>query len=657
MLVSNSIRAPSCPFVVPQKLNHCEPALLLAKSLRGHRPCASFSAARNMHEKTKPGRFADLREMLSWASEWRWPFRLAVFAQTISMMFGLLFPWLMGKLIDAAMPSVKSLPPGTWQPAINTVALVLLGTLAAQAALTFFYSAAFQTAGQRTVVALRKRLYGRLIALPMKFYGEHRVGELASRLGSDMTLLEDFFCGAIPQGIRQGMLLGGGLVAIFLTSPRLAGLMLLSFPVFIVLAVIFGRSVRKISRAAQDRLAEAATVVEETLQGIASVKAFGNEAFERARHASAMDGFLATILRGARKRAALIAFIILGIFGAIVLVMWYGARLMQAGELTHGDLTKFTLYTLFVGGGVSSIAEVISAMQKGIGASQRVRELLAEPIESSRACESAGTHSNAEREMTDVENGTARALTSAATVKLDDVHFRYPSRPDLPVLRGVTLEARPGERIALVGPSGAGKSTIISLLLRFYEPDSGRILIGGEDAHTLDTAALRARMAIVPQEVLLFGGTIRENIAYGRPGATDAEIRDAAQRANCAEFIAQFPEGLETLVGDRGVKLSGGQRQRVAIARAFIRNPDILLLDEATSSLDSGSEKLIQDALETLLAGRTSFIIAHRLATVRKCDRICVLEAGRVTESGTHDELIQRPGGTYRRLAEMQFAG
>jgi ABC-type multidrug transport system fused ATPase/permease subunit len=423
MLVSNPIRAPSCPFVVPQKLNHCGPALLLAKSLRGHRPCASFSAARNMHEKTKPGRFADLREMLSWASEWRWPFRLAVFAQTISMMFGLLFPWLMGKLIDAAMPSVKSLPPGTWQPAINTVALVLLGTLAAQAALTFFYSAAFQTAGQCTVVALRKRLYGRLIALPMKFYGEHRVGELASRLGSDMTLLEDFFCGAIPQGIRQGMLLGGGLVAIFLTSPRLAGLMLLSFPVFIVLAVIFGRSVRKISRAAQDRLAEAATVVEETLQGIASVKAFGNEAFERARHASAMDGFLATILRGARKRAALIAFIILGIFGAIVLVMWYGARLMQAGELTHGDLTKFTLYTLFVGGGVSSIAEVISAMQKGIGASQRVRELLAEPVESSRASESAGTHSNAQREMTDVENGSARALTSAATVKLDDVHF------------------------------------------------------------------------------------------------------------------------------------------------------------------------------------------------------------------------------------------
>ena len=606
-----------------------------------------------MHEDTKAGRSADFREMLSWAREWRWPFRLAVLAQTMSMMFGLLFPFLIGHLVDASVPSIKPLAGDAWNPGINTVALVLLGTLAAQAVLTFFYSASFNTTGQRTVTALRKRLYARLLDFPMKFYGEHRVGELASRMSSDMTLLEDFFCGAIPQAIRQGMLLIGGLVAIFLTSPRLAGLMLLSFPVFIVLAVLFGRSVRKLSRTAQDRLAESATIVEETLQGIASVKAFGNEAFERARHGTAMDAFLATVLRGARYRAALIAFIILGIFGSIVLVMWYGARLMHDGLLTHGELTKFTLYTLFIGGGVSSIAEVISAVQKSLGASQRVRELLVEPVESVARPPGTGIlcgHAAAERAF-------ARMKNPPAMVQFDDVHFRYPSRPDLPVLRGVTLEARPGERIALVGPSGAGKSTIISLLLRFYEPDSGRILIGGDAARTLDTAALRARMAIVPQEVLLFGGTIRENIAYGRPGATDAEIRDAALRANCAEFIAQFPEGFETLVGDRGVKLSGGQRQRVAIARAFIRNPDILLLDEATSSLDSGSEKLIQDALETLLAGRTAFIIAHRLATVRQCDRICVLEAGRVTESGTHDELIQCKGGTYRRLAEMQFAG
>jgi ABC-type multidrug transport system fused ATPase/permease subunit len=594
-----------------------------------------------MHEPAKPAKRADLREILSWGRPSRRLFVLAVATQVVSMTFGLLFPWLMGHLVDASVPSLKAFPSDEWKPGINTVALVLFGTLVIQAVLTFCSNLSFQTAGMRTVCGLRKRLYGRLIEMPMKFFGEHRVGELSSRLGSDMTILEDFFCGAIPQAIRQGMLLVGGLIAIFLTSPRLAGLTMLSFPVFIGLAVLFGRSVRKVSHVAQERLAESATVVEETLQGISSVKAFGNEEFERRRHGSAVDFFLASALRGARFRSALIAFIILGIFGAIVLVLWYGARLMQAGELSHGDLTRFTLYMLFIGGGVSSMAEVLSAVQKTIGASQRVRELLVEPVE--MRLQHAGTE--------------AMPLPSGGvSVRLEDVHFRYPSRADLPVLRGVSLEAKPGERVALVGASGAGKSTVISLLLRFYEPDSGRIIIGGRDARELDVAALRAHMAIVPQEVLLFGGTIRENIAYGRPGASDEEIRDAARRANCAEFIESFPEGYETLVGDRGVKLSGGQRQRVAIARAFIRNPRILLLDEATSSLDSESEKLIQDALETLLAGRTAFIIAHRLATVRKCDRIFVMDGGQVTESGTHDELILRPGGTYRRLAEMQFA-
>ena len=610
-----------------------------------------------MSEKIPSVRRSDLRELIALGSPWPATFRFAVFAQVVSMVFGLFFPLLIGKLVDAALPSVKAIAPGSWQPGINTVALVLLSTLAIQAVLTFFYSAAFQSVGQRTVVGLRQRLYGRLIELPMKFFGEHRVGELTSRLGSDMTILEEFYCGAVPQAIRQGMLLFGGLVAIFLTSPRLSGLMLLSFPVFIALAVLFGRSVRKISRHAQDRLAEAGTVAEETLQGIASVKAFGNEEFERRRYGAAMDSFLKTILRGARYRAALVSFIILGIFGAIVLVLWYGARLMHAGALTHGELTKFTLYTLFIGGGVSSVAEVMSTVQKSVGASDRVRELLKEPIESSRRGNEAGTISNAELGTRNAENGSARLLPSAATVQFEDVHFRYPSRPDLPVLHGVTLEARPGQRVALVGPSGAGKSTIISLLLRLYDSDSGRILLAGRDIREVALDQLRSRMAIVPQEVLLFGGSIRENIAYGRTSATEEEIRDAARKANCAEFIERFPEGYDTLVGERGVKLSGGQRQRIAIARAFVRNPDILLLDEATSSLDSESEGLVQQAFETLLAGRTAFIIAHRLATVRMCDRIYVIDAGRVTESGTHEQLMLRPGGTYRRLAQMQFAG
>jgi ABC-type multidrug transport system fused ATPase/permease subunit len=578
------------------------------------------------------------RELLGALRPWRTAFSLAVGAQVISMVFGLSFPYLMGHLVDAAVPSVKPLAADGWQPSINEVAVILLGTLVAQAVLTFFYSTTFQTVGQRAVTGLRQRLYARIVSLPMKFFGERRVGELTSRLGSDMSTMEDFYCSAVPQAIRQVMLLFGGLIAIFLTSPRLAGLMLGSFPVFIALAVLFGRSVRRIWRQAQDRLAEASTVAEETLQGIASVKAFGNEGFERRRYNGAMDAFLQVVLRGARYRAALISFIILGIFGAIVLVLWYGARLMHAGELTHGELTKFTLYTLFIGGGVSSIAEVISSVQKSAGASHRIRELLLQPGEPEASMES-------------------RHVLSAADVAFENVHFTYPGRPDVPVLRGVTLTAKAGERIALVGPSGAGKSTIVSLLLRFYDPDSGRILLDGRDERDLDLAAVRSRVAIVPQEVLLFGGTIRDNIAYGRPQATDEEIRKAARQANCADFIERFPERYETVVGERGVKLSGGQRQRIAIARAFLRNPDLLLLDEATSALDSESEGLVQQALDTLLAGRTAIIIAHRLATVRKCHRIYVLQEGIVTEQGSHDELMQHPDGAYRRLAELQFAG
>ncbi len=581
-----------------------------------------------------------MRELLAPLRPWRRAFALALAAQIISMTFGLTFPWLIGRLVDAALPSIKPAPQ-EWHLSLNTAALLLTGTLAAQAVLTFFSSATFNSVGQRAVTALRLNLYERLIGLPMKFHGEHRVGELASRLGNDMAQMEDFYSAAIPQGIRQGMLLFGGLVAIFLTSPLLAGLMLGSFPVLVVLAGLFGRSVRKIWRKAQDQLAGAATVVEETLQGIATVKAFGNERFEAGRYGSAMEGYLAQVLRGARYRAALIAFIIFGIFGAIVLVLWYGARLMQQGQLTHGELTQFTLYTLFIGGGVGSIAEVMAAWQKSVGASHRVRELMEVLPESGNGAPAAAKPEHA----------------APVSLAMREVSFRYPSRPELPVLRSVTLEAKPGERVALVGPSGAGKSTVVSLLLRFYEPDAGQILIDGTDVQTMGLGDVRARMAMVPQEVLLFGGTIRENIAYGRPGASEEEIRDAAQRANCAEFIERFPEKYDTVVGDRGVKLSGGQRQRVAIARAFLRDPGLLLLDEATSSLDSESEALVQGALDTLLAGRTALIIAHRLATVRKCDRIYVLQGGEVVEAGSHEELMRREKGVYRRLAELQFAG
>jgi len=575
------------------------------------------------------------QELLTVTRPWKGRLQLAVAASIVSMSFGLLFPWLMGSMVDAAIPSIKAVPHIGWQGNINSIALVLVATLAAQSLLTFFSSWTFNFIGENAVVSLRRRLYGQILSLPMKFFGEHRVGELTSRLSNDLAIIQDLLCHTVPQAIRQTMLMFGGVVAIFLTSPKLATIMLGSFPVLIALAVLFGRSVRRVSRAAQDRLAEASTVVEETLQGIASVKAFANEDFERERYHSALESFLATVLRGARYRAALIGFIILGIFGSIVLVLWMGAHMMHSGQLTHGELSRFVLYAMFVGGGVSSFAEVFSVVQKSVGATDRIRELLKEEVET--------THGQS-------------ALRLQGSVRFDDVHFCYPSRPDLPVLHGINLEAKPGERIALVGPSGAGKSTLVSLLLRLYEPDSGSIHFDNKPSQDLSLSCIRNNMALVPQEVLLFGGSIFDNIAYGKPGATEAEVKDAARQANCAEFIERFPESYATLVGERGVKLSGGQRQRIAIARAFLRNPGILLLDEATSSLDSESEQLIQQALDTLLAGRTAFIIAHRLSTIRKCDRIYVVESGRITESGTHDELLQSDGGTYRRLAEIQFS-
>jgi len=597
-----------------------------------------------MSESFQPPRRETFRELLylfTFIRPYRARFFTAFVASLISMSFGTLFPWLLGHLVDSAIPSPHLSEVPTWNPGINVIALCLLGTLVIQSILTFFSSFNFNRVGETAVVDIRRKLYATLVALPMRFFGERRVGELTSRLSNDLTQLQDMFTFVVPQIIRQAMLFSCGLVAITVTSWRLSLVMVLSLPPVVLATVWFGRKVRQRSREAQDRLAQAATILDETLQNIASVKAFANEGYEVRRYSTSILDYLGVVLPTARLRAGLIAFVIVGIFGSITLVMWFGARLMQAGIMSHGELTRFTLYTILIGGSVASTADIFSSLNKTLGASQRVRELLREAPES-------GDPETGER--------TASKISLAGDVRFEGVDFRYPSRTDVPVLRGLTLAAAPGEKVALVGPSGAGKSTIVSLLLRFYEPDAGTILLDGKPATSYDLAGVRGAMAIVPQEVMLFGGSIRENIAYGRPGASEDEIRTAARRANCHEFIERFPEGYDTVVGDRGVKLSGGQRQRIAIARALLKDPAILILDEATSSLDSESELLIQQALDTLLEGRTSFIIAHRLATVRQVDRIYVIEDGHATESGTHEELMERPGGTYRRLSELQFS-
>ncbi len=575
-------------------------------------------------------------ELFRYLRPYRARFAAALASMFMGSLLSLAFPYLAGSIIDAAMRGRS----GSGMAGADRTALLLMGVLLLQAGLSYFHSLSFATVGQRSLVDLRRATYARLISLPMSFFAQRRVGELASRLSADLTQIEDTLIAVVPQFLRQSILLVGGIVLIAITSLQLTGIMLASLPLVIVVAVIFGRKTRKVYREAQDRLADTATIVEETLQGIVNVKAFSNEGYELNRYHEGLGRFLNTTLRGARLRAAFNGFITFSLFGFIVLVLWSGARLLQRGEITFGDLTRFGLYTTFIAGAMGQFAELYTQVQKSIGATQRVRELL--------------------RETGEVEAhlGPPRPSTLSrlrGEVAFEKVHFTYPSRPGVEVLQDIQLKATPGQKIALVGPSGAGKSTLISLLLRLYEPSTGRLLIDGRDARDYRIEELRGQMSIVPQEVMLFGGSIAENIAYGKPGASAGEIEQAARQANAHEFIQAFPEGYATLVGDRGVKLSGGQRQRVAIARAILKDPAILILDEATSSLDSESERLIQEALETLMRGRTSFIIAHRLSTVRHVDRIVVIAGGRMVESGTHEELQSRADGVYRRLAALQF--
>ncbi len=562
----------------------------------------------------------------------------------ISAALGLAFPLLAGSLIDSALHPGVATVPLLGALSLNQVALLLAASVTMQALASFNSALSFNRVGQSALADLRRDCYGRLISLPMAFFAQRRVGELTSRISTDVAQIEGALIDALPQICRQTVFLLGGITMIALTSGRLTAVMLGTLPLLIAAAVFFGRRLRGFARETQDQLAATNTIVEETLQAIASVKAFANESFELGRYERANARVLAAALSAARWRAVFVAFFIVALFGGIVIVLWFGAGLLQSGGISPGQLTRFVLYTTFVAGAMGQAAELFSQLQKTVGATQRVRELLREPTEIAVGSPDAP----------DAAAGPTPARLRGE-VAFEAVSFRYPSRPDVAVLHDITLNARAGERIALVGPSGAGKSTLTALLLRFYAPESGRLLLDGRDARDYPLHWLRGQMAIVPQDVLLFGGTIAENIVYGRPGADDAAIREAARLANADEFISGFPEGYATLVGDRGIQLSGGQRQRIAIARAILKDPAILILDEATSSLDSESERLVQVALERLMAGRTTFIVAHRLATIRTADRIAVLEAGRVVELGNHAELSAKPDGLYRRLSSLQF--
>ncbi len=582
-------------------------------------------------EDKKPVTRESLRRLLGifrFIMPYRWVFATGLVALMLSSVMLMAFPFFAGKLLDVA--SGKSVPYFT---SINSIALLLMGILVIQSIFSFTRVYTFAIVSEKSLADIRQAVYKKIIWLPLSFFDNRRVGELTSRITSDVSTLHDTFTVTFAEMIRQVLTLVIGIGIIFYFAPKLTLFMLLTFPAIVLMALFFGKAIRKFSKQVQDKLAEANVVVEESLQAIAVVKSFTNEAFETKRYTTTLQSVIQVALQASRYRGLFISFVVFALFGGIVAVVWYGATLVQAGEISIGDLLSFVLYTTFIGGSIAGLGDIYAQIQRSVGASERILEILDQP---------------------DEREDETQKLKLSGKLSFNQVDFSYPTRPEYAVLTDFNLSIRAGEKIALVGPSGSGKSTIINLLLRFYPLNNGVIYADDKPIHQLNLHAYRKNLGVVPQEVMLFGGTIAENIAYGKPEATETEIIEAAKKANAWEFINRFPEGLATKVGERGVKLSGGQRQRLAIARAILKDPAILILDEATSSLDAESEVLVQEALEKLMENRTTLIIAHRLSTIRNADKIAVIKDGKLAETGTHHELLQNENGIYCNLLKLQ---
>lgn len=556
------------------------------------------------------------------------PFIIGLLVLFISSITTMVFPKVLGDLIDSVNADDAT--------TVNTFTLLLVGIFLVTAILSFLRVYLFGLVTYKALALLRMTTYKHLISSPMSYFSKRRVGELSSRITSDITLLQDTFTTTIAEFLRQFITIPVGMFFLLFISFRLTVFMIAVIPVVAIIGIFFGKYIKKLSKEAQNDIADANTVVDETLHGIASVKAYANEFFEILRYKKSIDSSVSTSIKRALWRGVFISLIMFAAGAAIVSIIWYGLHMVQNEVITLGELLSFAIYSALLGFSFAGAADLFSQLQKAIGATENLMDILDETTE------------NVTLEQTP-------EIKIEGNLVFNNVCFSYPSRRDIQVLKGITFNVEQGKQIAIVGPSGSGKSTIAGLIFRFYDPESGEISIDGKNINDYALSQIRNQMAIVPQEVMLFGGTIKENIEYGKPGATEEEIFEAAKKANALEFIEGFPEKFETLVGDRGIQLSGGQKQRIAIARAILKDPSILVLDEATSALDSESERLVQEALERLMEGRTSIVIAHRLSTIKKADTIIVLDNGKIKEKGTHEELVKKENGIYKNLSTLQL--